>query len=162
MAVGIAVGATPIGAPVGREVGGAGMEDEEEDGTDMMIVEVGAGVLSMEGAGVALAAGAGDGDTGAEVRRGRSGVTLGFVVFGATVGAGVTNAGSGDGVGGALVATGAVVVADGVGCSVGGGVASRTGDGVSTPHRKSPAEDGGADSTDRVDVSSSGISSSKL
>lgn len=163
-AVGIVVCTTPAGAPVGSKVGstGAGVEGADEGGADTIMMEVGAGVLPIEGAGTSLAAGASEGDAGVEVRRERTGVLLGFVVSGATVGAGVTDAGSSDSVGGAVVATGAVVVADGVGFSVGTGVASRIGDGVSSPHRKSPAGDGGADSTDRVGVSSSGMSSSKL
>ena len=83
---------------------------------------------------------------------------LGFVV--SSVGAGVSDAGSGEGVMGAVVTIDGVGK-DGVGCSVGGVVS--TGDGVgSTPHRNAPADDGGAGSTDRLEVSSSGTSSSKL
>ena len=80
-------------------------------------------------------------------------MALGFVVSGSSVGAGVGRAGTGEGLAGAVVAT------NEVGSSVGG--VGSSGDGVgSTPHRNAPADDGGARSTDRLEVSSSGMSSS--
>lgn len=152
VAAGAVVGAVArIGAPVvGKTVDATGVELDDESST--VTVGVGPGVLPTDGEGVILATG---GDTGADVSTGVSGVPLGFGVSGSSVGSGVGGAGVGKGVAGAVVAT------DGVGSSVGGAVFS--GDGVgSTSHRNAPADDGGPGSTDRLEVSSSGMSSSKL